>query len=531
VTNAEPGPVSLAAVGRSTFVLAGAAAIVQAIGFARQLFLAAEVGISSGLDALLIAIAAPLALAGIATAGVRVAMVPAYLDAKAELGSSDAKRLAGAALVWTGAVGVVLSLILWVLAEAIVAITGPGLAEAGTAADSVRYLRSLAALGLLLPLASIFYALCQAESLFPAIAVAQVVGPLLTLGIMVTAWDSMGLDSLVAGTLVGEVASLAIVAAATIISRVAPTPNLMPRGLGLMRMLRHAVPLSTSAAILEISRVFDRAIASWLAVGGVSALRYGDSIVRVPFAAIRPAWAQAVYPALVRARRSADPTGMAGMTDRMLRYAIAFFVPLAALTVAVAPVAVATAYGRGAFSSEDVLLTATIVAVSAPLIVMWTVSPTLVAALNARRMGRTMLAASVVNVVLNLVFNVVFGILFGVAGVALATTLSTALVVAFFAWSLARAEPSFAPRSLNRTFTKSLLAILPSALLFGIPIWAGAFGGGTVEGLVLLVVIGVAGLTSYYALARRLGLREVAEIAAFGMDSLRRLAARLGIGS
>ena len=527
MTSPESRPVSLAAVGRTTLLLTGSAVIVQVIGFARLLFLAAEVGIASGYDALLIALAAPLALVGILTAGLSTAMVPAYAEAKEEQGSQAARRLVGTVLVWTAIAGLLLSIALWVFAEPIVTVTGPGLAATGNEVDAVRWLQVLAPLGFLLAISSIFYALCQVEFLFPAMALASVLAPLLTLAITITFWDSLALDGLVLGTLVGEIVSLGILVVATLIGRVAPSPGLLPRGLRLRALLRHAVPLSASAAILEVNMVFDRAVASWLAPGGVSALRYGESIVRLPFAAILPAWSKALYPALVRADRALDQTALADMTERVLRYTLIFFVPLAWLTLAVAPLAVATAYDRGAFSGADLRLTAELVAVSAPLIVTWTVAPTLVVALNARRMGMVMMVASVVNVTINVVLNIVLGLLFGVIGVALATTLVSIVMVVYFSHRLARAEPTFHPRVLATTFVRASLAILPGAIAFGIPIWAGLVDGDLAQRIAILVVVGVAGLTWYYSIARRLGLQEASYIVAFGKGTLRRIAGRL----
>ncbi len=527
MTSPESRPVSLAAVGRTTLLLTGSAVVVQIIGFARLLFLAAEVGIANAYDALLIALAAPLALVGILTAGLSTAIVPAYAEAKEEQGSRAARRLVGTVLVWTAIAGSLLSLALWVFAEPIVAITGPGLAATGNEAEAVRWLQVLAPLGFLLAISSIFYALCQVEFLFPAMAVASVVAPLVTLAITVASWGSMGLDGLVLGTLVGETTSLSILVAATLIGRVAPSPGLAPRGLGLRALLRHAVPLSASAAILEANMVFDRAVASWLAPGGVSALRYGESIVRIPFAAILPAWSKALYPALVSADRDREQAALAEMTQRVLRYTLVFFVPLAWMTLAVAPLAVATAYDRGAFTGADLRLTAELVAVSAPLIVTWTVAPTLVVALNARRMGMVMMIASVVNVTFNLVLNVVLGLLLGVIGVALATTLVSVVMVVYFSHRLARAEPAFHPRVLGGTFARASLAILPIAIVFGIPIWAGVVDGDLAQRVALLAVVGVAGLTWYYGIARRLGLQEADAIVAFGKGTLRRVVGRL----
>lgn len=527
MTEPETRTLSLAALGRSALILTGAAVIVQVIGFVRQIFLAAEVGLSSGLDALLISMAAPLALVGVMTAGVQVALIPAYVDVMEERGARDARQLVGAVLLWTGLAGLAIAVALWVFADAVVSITGPGLSAAGTAEDAVRYLRQLSPLVVLTALTSILLAQLQAESLFPAMSLATVAGPFLTLAIMVYYWDSMGLEGLVVGTLVGAVVSLAIVAMATIVRRVPPVPRLLPRGLGIRGLVRHATPLSASAVILELNLVFDRAVASLLSPGGVSALRFGESLVTVPFAAIRPAWGTVVYPALVRARRGPDKTGFASTTERVLRYALVFFVPLAGLTIAVAPMATATAYERGAFSGADLTLTSQVVAVSAPLIVTWTIAPIMVSALNALRKGTVMLLASVVNVALNLVLNVVLGLLLGVVGVALATTIISIVMVAFFGLILARAEPSLSLRLLGRTFIRAALAILPAVLAFGVPIWAGLVHGDLVVRVLILAATGVAGLSSYYVLARRLGLEEAGAIVAFGTDSLGRLLARI----
>ena len=215
MSDAEARPVSLGAVGRSALILTGGAVVVQVIGFIRQLFLAAEVGLTSELDALLIGMAMPLATTGILVAGVSVALVPAYAAAKDERGRLQARRMVGTVLVWTGIASLVVSILLWVFADAIVAITGPGLAEAGTADDAVRYLRMLTPLTILGAISSIFFALCQAESLFPAMAISAISGPLIALAFMVYFWSSLALDGLVIGTLAGAVVSLSVVVGAT----------------------------------------------------------------------------------------------------------------------------------------------------------------------------------------------------------------------------------------------------------------------------------------------------------------------------
>ena len=129
--------------------------------------------------------------------------------------------------------------------------------------------------------------------------------------------------------------------------------------------------------------------------------------------------------------------------------------------MAVAPLATAIVYDRGAFDQSDLALTARIVALSAPLIVTWTVQPTLVSAMNARRRGMILLAAGLLTTVGNIVLDVVFGVLLGVAGVPLATVVVSIVVNLFLGRQLMRMEPSLSPRRFWQTFTRAGLAIMP----------------------------------------------------------------------
>jgi putative peptidoglycan lipid II flippase len=518
---------SLAAVGRATLVLTGGAVLVQGIGFARQMFLAAEVGIASELDALLIALAVPFALVAVLSVGVTTAIVPAYAKAKADLGVVAARRLVGTVLFWLGLAGLALSIGLWLFADVVVALAAPGLAEAGTAAEAVGYLRQVAPLGLIATLSAVLYAACQAERLFLPMTVATVAYPLLALGFLVSFWDTLALDGLAIGTLVGSSAGLAILAGALLARRLYPLPGILPRGLGFRGLAHHAAPLTVSSAIGHANLILDTAITTLVLPGGVSALRYGNSVVRLPFGAIRPAYRTAIYPALVETTNEPSSTGLGATTERVLRYGLVFFVPLAGLTIAVAPLATAILYDHGSFSQSDLMLTALVVAVSAPLIVTWTAHPTIDSALNARRKGMILLAGGIMTMVTNLSLDILLGYLFGLIGIAIATTIASTLVLFVQGYLLSRLEPALSLAAVWRTFLKATLAIAPSTIVFAIPIWAGAVPDDLVIRVVVLVVVGVTGLTSYYALARRTGLQEAASITSFGTNVLRRSYRRL----
>ena len=204
VTPARPSPLSLLAVGRSAAILTGGTIVAQLLGFAREFYLAATIGVSSGLDAFLIALVVPITLAGAITTGTTRALVPVYIEAA---DSRDAQRFAGIVMLWAGAAGIATWIVLVTFADLTVTIAGPGLSV--TAHDeAVGFLHTLAPLAFVMAVTAILYAVCQAEGRFGAIAVSTIAAPAVTLATMLVLWADMGLGALALGSLVGPIVGL-----------------------------------------------------------------------------------------------------------------------------------------------------------------------------------------------------------------------------------------------------------------------------------------------------------------------------------
>lgn len=515
----DPGQApSLAAVGRSATILTGGAVLAQGIGIARELFLAANVGVSADLDALLIAIVLPTTLAGAVTTGTTRALVPVYMEAAEVDGQESARRLAGIVLAWAGIAGLVIWLMIEAFANAMITVAGPGLSAAGHD-SAIAYLHFLAPVAFVSAITVILYTVCQAEEQFAALAVATIAGPAATLITMALLWQSWGLGSLAIGSLVGPLATLAILVASSVRASILPIP-IPRRDARLGALVRHAAPITLGTAILQINIIGDRAIASLLGPGAVSTLRYADVLVRVPIGAIAPAWGSAIFPALVRSTLGRPGASLALTSERALRYLTAFFVPVAALTVAVAPLAVSVAYGRGAFTASDVGLTAPVLAGFAPLLVIVMTLTVLTGAHNARRRGQLLLVGGTINVVLNIALDLALGWWLGVAGIALASSIAQGVVAMLFIGRLVRSEDSFPLQPLARTFMLAMLASLPVALAVGGLVWSGLVPLDAIRGGASLIIFGAVGGLGYLITARAIGMEEPQVIARFAVGQL-----------
>jgi putative peptidoglycan lipid II flippase len=499
---------SLQAVGRSAFILTAGAALAQVLAVGRELYLAAQLGVAPALDALFIALVLPTTLAGVLTSGVVTALVPAYMGLRARAGTADARRFAGGVLAWVGLLGLALTAGLVVLRGVAVGVTGPGLDEAGREA-AIGYLGLLAPLAFVAAVSAVLQALCQAEERFVGIAAANLAAPAVTLAAMLALWGSLGLTSVAIGSVLGPAVGASVLFITS--ARAGMTPRLtlrLPRS-ELAAFAAHAAPLTVSAAVLQVNTIVDRAIASLLVPGGVSALRFAELLIRAPIGTIAPAWGSAIYPALVRAAGSPDAGALGHAAGRAIRYGIAIFLPVAVLTAAVAPVAVATAYARGAFGADDVALTIPIVAAFAPLVLILMVSPVLTGALNARQRGRVLLAGGTLNAILNLVLDVGLGSVFGVVGIALSSSIASAVVLLFFVRRLAATEPELDVPGIARTLTLGAIAAAPGAAIVAVIAWSGTVPSGLVPGLAALAAFGVFGVAAYAVGAWLLQVGEV----------------------
>ena len=185
--------------------------------------------------------------------------------------------------------------LLEVLADYTVRLTGSGLDPTFQAA-AAGYLRVAAPLTLVTAASSVLFGVCQAENRFRPLAISTITTAVVSLVTLVVLWPQLGLGGYAVGTLVGPIAGLLVLAVAAYRHGILPKPVLHTRGLGLRAVARHAVPLTVSSSLLQLNTVADVSIASTLAPGAVSALRYGQLLINVPIGAMAMAWVCAIDP-------------------------------------------------------------------------------------------------------------------------------------------------------------------------------------------------------------------------------------------
>ncbi len=505
---AAPPGFAIARVGRSAALITLAVAFGQVFGIGRELYVANQVGIAPQLDALLVALVVPTMLSGLLVSGTAAALLPAYAAIERHAGQAAARCFSGAILTWTGLIGIVAAIIVVSVGSAIVSVTGPGLSLEARE-EGIRFLSIVAPIIVFGSMAGLVTALCQIAGRFGPIALASVVGPLTSMLVTIAGWPAFGLTALALGTTAGLLATLLVLFGGALRLGLLPAPTLRVRRHG-VGFVRHALPLWASSMTLQMNVLVDRAVSSILAVGAVSALRFGEGIIRIPLTSIGPAWGMVLYPSLVREAQadSRESLGRAAVTS--FRYVFSIFVPISVATAAMAPLIVDVAYRRGAFGAEAAGATTGVAAALAPMIVVTMVEAIVVGAHNAQRRGTLLFLAGVANVAIHLVLNLAFGLTFGVAGVALSTSVTMALVLGFLTMRLARTEPAFDLGDVAGSGIRAVAASMVPGVPIAAWVWVVYRPGSFLENLVLLVGLMIAGFVTYLVMASRLGLGEPA---------------------
>jgi putative peptidoglycan lipid II flippase len=502
---------TIAQVGRSAAALTVAVGIGQLFGIGRELFVASQVGIDAGLDALLVALVVPTMLAGLLMSGTSTALIPAYAAIHSERGGAEARRFASAILTATGLIGASAMILVVGAGSAVMTIAGPGLSPESREAG-LGFLALMAPIIVLSPLAGLVSAVCQIDDRFVPISIGAMLAPTVGFLVTVVGWSELGLTALALGTSAGVMAHLVILTLGAVHGGLLARPTLRVRATDMRAFVRHALPLWASSMTLQLNLLVDRAISSILAVGAVSALRFGEGIIRIPLTSIGPAWGMVLYPTLVRFAQSGTPASLGEAAVVSFRYVLAIFLPLSAATVALAPLIVDVAYRRGAFGAEAASATASVAAALAPMIILTMAEPILVGAHNSRRRGTLLLIAGILNVAIHIVLAIGLGQLIGVAGVALASSLTMAVVMGFLAIRLAGSEPAFDLGIIVGTGVRALVASAVVALPIGAWTWLAYEPGAFLADLALLVVLTTLGMIGYLLVAGWLGLSEPAEV-------------------
>lgn len=476
-------------------------ALSNLTGFLREMVIAALYGAGPTADAFFIAFTVPEFLFLM----LPLVVGPALLPLLAEYRQDQGERVAANLL---GAVAALLLLLLSPLAL-LAALGAPlylPLLAPGFGPEALRLSGQLTRLMLpaivLMGLAAALSAALNARRRFalPALATAAYNSTLIVVALL--AHQRIGVRALAWGVLLGAGAALAL--------QLPQALRLYGRGLvavrrqaGLRRFLRLAGPLALGFFLHYAATLVDRALASTLAAGTVSALNFSYRTALVVGQLLGVAVSTALFPELADQVAQGDGPGLRRTLSTGLRWILLGGLPAAVGLLVLRRPVIQLLFQRGAFGSADTAITASLLAYYTWGILFDALCQPLWRVLYARQEVWVTVGINALKTALRVVLDLVLVQLLGYNGLAVSFALGFAVQFLVLALVLdRRAGPV-----LNRDLGWYTLRVGLASATGGAAAWLVAGRLDAAGSLAVVAAGGLAGLATFAGAAYVLGIR------------------------
>ena len=502
-----------------TAVLLGPLTLVEkGLAAARQVVLAALFGAGAAMDALVVGLSVAEMMIALLTGSFLGVFVPLYARWREKEGpaAADARGI---------------NVIAGVLVVLTAAAVGLGLGG-GTLAGWVGYgftAEQRAIAGSLMPWLAVFMwgtgaavlatGLFHVRGRFFAPQMAQVIERVTVLVVVMALAPALGIRSAGVAFGMGGLALVGALAVAAARRRAVPRPRPSPHRPELRAYAVLFLPLMAAAIVDQAVLFTDRAMASTLPAGAVSAIYYATVIWRLPVVLLAANFCTVLFPRVSEDVAAADPGRLASSLSFGLKSMILVLIGATTLLLVLGSDLTALLFERGAFGPAATGLTSRVLMVLSLCLVVQGISAVVSMTLYALHRTGVIAAVGVGRVILNVVLNALLIGPLGAVGIALSTSLTLLVWVGMVAVPFRRALRAHGVGPvLDADFRALLLKVAVAALLTGGATAAlaalPALAGATVTArAVRLLVAGGAGTALYCGLLALMRLPEAAQAA------------------
>ncbi|CAN5520309.1 murein biosynthesis integral membrane protein MurJ [soil metagenome] len=516
---------------RAGLIVSAAFLASRVLGWVRVVVIGNAFGASAELDAFYAAFRIPDLLFQLVAAGaLSTALIPILADLYARDEHARAWRVVSTVANLIVVALMILSVVVFVVAPALVAsIVAPGF-DAPTQALTVDLTRIMLLSTIFLALGSVGTSVLNARGRFAAAAVAPVIYNLAIIGGALLLAPSLGVTGLAIGVVVGAIGHVAV--------QLRPVAAFgfrwMPRidlGDPLARQaLRLMAPRAVGLGASQITFVVVTALATTQGEGSVTVFTIAFTLLQIPIGVIGVPLGVVLFPSLSREVAMGNLDEFRSLLTRALRAIVFVMVPVAALTAILRTEVVAALFGR--FDTAAIALTAATLLAFCIGLVAHALIAVLARAFYARQDTVTPVVAAIGAVVVNTSLAALLLGPLGLPGMALAIAVAAWLEAATLLVLLLRRVDglrvdevlSVGGRAALATAAATAVALgvqrLIATALLDVPI---AGGLAALPGLVATIaLVSVAFGVTFALAALALRITELRSIVGLMIDALRR---------
>jgi putative peptidoglycan lipid II flippase len=431
--------------------------ISKALSLIREIAIAGFFGVTSSTDAYFVAAGFVTNIFFGITIALSTVFLPYYIQSKKNKTRDELSRefssLFSSLLVFS----LIIILLLYFLAPIIVKLIAPTYIDQ-IFHETVLYLRIYSISILFSLLTNMLTALFNAEKRYGFGAIASLVYSLTSIIFMVLLKDIFGVASLVISIPVSFFIQLLILLfnvrkyiKIKLTFRQIMNPTVK-------KILSLMIPVLLSSATIQINQLLTRSIATGLEEGSVSILSYSSTLFNFVSTLIMTSFITVMFTEFSTAVKDNDNLRMSSLMTKSINIIVIILIPISVITLIYSNDIVSIAYGRGAFDSNSVRLTAVCLSIYAVAFVFDSIRNLFVKAFYSSNNMRTPLINSIISFVITVGLSLLLSKILGIYGIILAIVISIILSAIFLGYSAQNKIVTFQGYTLFTTAWKVLLS-------------------------------------------------------------------------
>ena len=396
--------------------------IVQFVGVAKELLVAARFGTGDALDAFLMAMVIPTFIVNVVGGSFQSALTPIFVRARDQEGDRAAQELFSSVTGYCATFLLLIILFIAFLGRLILPLLASGFhPEKLALTQTIFYwlLPMIAFQGMIV----IWSAVLNAKGRFALAAIAPVLLPLITMIALISVGYRLGVYSLVVGTIAGFIVQAIVIGFGLRSQGLRLRPRWEKNNPQVRAMMRQYVHIVAGAVLMSGAALVDQAMAATLRAGSISALSYGSRFVTTGLGLTAGSIGTAAFPYFSKQVAGRDWVTLWQTLRGYLRWIFAITVPISLLIFVFSGQIVQLLYERGAFLPEDTYLVARVQSFLIFQIPFYIGGILVVRVISSLQANQILMWASGLNLLLKVAMNYLFMQWMGVAGIALSTSL------------------------------------------------------------------------------------------------------------
>jgi putative peptidoglycan lipid II flippase len=226
----------------------------------------------------------------------------------------------------------------------------------------------------------------------------------------------------------------------------------------IINLFNMALPVMLGLSVNQINTLVDRTLASSIVIGGISSLNYASKLTGFIQGIFVMSIVTVLYPKISKMMAEKDTSGIKTVLKKSIIGIMVIVLPATVGIMVLSKPLVTILFGRGAFNSEAVEMTANVLFYYSIGMIGYGLREVLSRVFYSMQNTKTPMYNAALGMTLNVILNIILSRIFGIIGLALATSISGIVTTLLLFMSLRREIGAIGMGSLFKSFIKLISA-------------------------------------------------------------------------